>query len=76
MRRIVYLSTATRLMSDVELMDVLRVSRENNARDKVTGLLLYQGGNFIQLLEGDADAVAAVFLLSTVVTNALPISTA
>ena len=61
MRRIVYLSTATRLMSDVELMDVLRVSRENNARDGVTGLLLYQGGNFIQLLEGEADAVETVY---------------
>jgi hypothetical protein len=60
-RRIVYLSTATRLMSDVELMDVLRVSRENNTRDGVTGLLLYQGGNFIQLLEGEAAAVDAVY---------------
>ena len=36
MRRIVYLSTATRLMSDAELMEVLRVSRANNARDEVT----------------------------------------
>lgn len=60
MRRIVYLSTATRLMSDTELLEVLRVSRENNARDGVTGLLLYSGGNFIQLLEGDSDAVSAV----------------
>ncbi len=61
MRRIVYLSTATKLMSDAELMDVLRVSRGNNTRDEVTGLLLYQGGNFIQLLEGKADAVATVY---------------
>lgn len=61
MRRIVYLSTATRLLSDLELMDVLRVSRENNARDGVTGLLLYQGGNFIQLLEGEARDVDTVF---------------
>lgn len=61
MRRIVYLSTASRLMSDAELMDVLRVSRENNTRDEVTGLLLYQGGNFIQLLEGEAEAVATVY---------------
>ncbi len=61
MRRIVYLSTATRLLSDLELMDVLRVSRHNNERDGVTGLLLYQGGNFIQLLEGEAAAVATVY---------------
>jgi len=61
MRRIVYLSTATRLMSDADLMEVLRVSRVNNARDNVTGLLLYQGGNFIQLLEGESAAIDMVY---------------
>lgn len=61
MRRIVYLSTATALMSDDELMSILRQSRENNLRDQVTGLLLYSGGNFIQLLEGDAEAVGKVY---------------
>jgi hypothetical protein len=61
MRRIVYLSTATRLMSDADLMEVLRASRVNNARDEVTGVLLYQGGNFIQLLEGDSAAIDTVY---------------
>lgn len=61
MRRIVYLSTATHLMSDRELMEVLRVSRDNNARDGVTGVLVYQGGNFIQVLEGDTAAVDTVY---------------
>jgi len=61
MRRIVYLSTATRLMSDADLMEVLRVSRVNNARDGVTGMLLYQGGNFIQLLEGEPAAIDTVY---------------
>jgi hypothetical protein len=61
MRRIVYLSTATRLMSDADLLEVLRVSRVNNARDGVTGMLLYQGGNFIQLLEGEPAAIDTVY---------------
>ena len=61
MRRIVYLSTATRLMSDADLMEVLRVSRVNNVRDGVTGVLLYQGGNFIQLLEGESAAIDRVY---------------
>jgi hypothetical protein len=61
MRRIVYLSTATRLMSDADLMEVLRVSRANNERDDVTGLLLYQGGNFIQLLEGESTAIDTIY---------------
>jgi hypothetical protein len=61
MRRIIYLSTATDLMSDDGLMSILRQSRENNLRDQVTGLLLYSGGNFIQLLEGEAEAVGKVY---------------
>ena len=61
MRRIVYLSTATALMSNDELLSILCQSRENNLRDQVTGLLLYSGGNFIQLLEGEADAVGKVY---------------
>ena len=61
MRRIVYLSTASTLMSDNDLMALLRRSRENNLRVEVTGLLLYSGGNFIQLLEGESDAVGKVY---------------
>ena len=61
MRRIVYLSSATALMSNDELLSLLSQSRENNLRDQVTGLLLYSGGNFIQLLEGEAEAVGKVY---------------
>lgn len=61
MRRIVYLSSATRLMSDADLMELLRVSRVNNARDDVTGMLFYQGGNFIQLLEGESATIDTIY---------------
>ncbi len=54
---IVYVSSAVRLFDQQELVDVLKVSRRNNTRDGISGLLLYRGGNFMQLLEGDDDLV-------------------
>ncbi|MGM1018870.1 MAG: BLUF domain-containing protein [Actinomycetota bacterium] len=54
---IVYCSTATRPFSDEELADLLEQSRSNNDAQDVTGMLLYRGGEFIQILEGDKDAV-------------------
>lgn len=49
---LVYVSSAVRLFDDDELLALLRQSRARNARDGITGLLLYKDGNFIQLLEG------------------------
>ena len=61
MRRIVYLSSATRPMSDADLVELLRASRVNNARDDVTGVLLYQAGHFIQLLEGESVVIDSIY---------------
>jgi hypothetical protein len=38
---------------------ILAVSRRNNRRDQVTGLLYYDGRRFLQALEGPAAAVEA-----------------
>jgi hypothetical protein len=54
---VVYVSSAVALFQTADLVDVLEVSGRNNARDAITGLLLYKGGNFMQLLEGDDEAV-------------------
>lgn len=40
-------------MSDDALMDLLHQSRRNNERNRITGMLLYKGGHFIQVIEGD-----------------------
>jgi hypothetical protein len=61
LRRLIYVSTARRLMSDQELIALLRQARENNARFRLTGLLLYVSGNFIQMLEGEPIAVADLY---------------
>ena len=56
-----YTSAATRLLSVVELVELIEQVRAKNERLGVTGLLLYSGGNVIQTLEGTAHAVDAVF---------------
>jgi len=44
-----------------EVAEILAVSRANNARDGVTGALLYSEGCFAQVLEGDLDVVQRTF---------------
>ena len=57
---LVYVSSASRLLHDSELETILRVSRRNNLRDHITGMLLYKGGNIMQVLEGPEDKVLAL----------------
>ena len=56
---VAYVSSATHLMTEDELAAILDVSRERNARDGITGLLLYSDGDFIQVLEGPEAPVRA-----------------
>lgn len=48
-----YISKATEDFSDQELMKILEASRTNNPKDDITGMLLYAGGKFMQIIEGD-----------------------
>jgi hypothetical protein len=59
MFQLVYISSAVDPFSTAELLDLLAGCREDNARAGVTGMLLYKDGNFMQVLEGDEDAVRA-----------------
>jgi hypothetical protein len=58
---IAYLSTAARPPDADELEAILAVSRRNNARQGVTGLLCHHDGSFLQFLEGDEASVEAVY---------------
>lgn len=49
---VVYSSSATQPFSDAELADLLTASRRKNHSSHLTGLLLYRGGRFLQVLEG------------------------
>ena len=57
MHRIIYLSSGVKIFSDEEINDLLKISRENNQKNGITGLLLYSDGNFMQILEGEKEAV-------------------
>ena len=58
---LIYVSTATKLMSTQDLVALLHRARENNARLGITGLLLYKQGTFMQAIEGDEMAVRALY---------------
>lgn len=50
--RTIYISDARPGFSDADLNQVLAVSRRNNARSGLTGLLILNEGRFFQVLEG------------------------
>ena len=61
MYRIVYTSTARKMMTDRDLQKILRPARTNNAANLITGMLIYHDGCFMQVLEGEQAAVEACF---------------
>ena len=56
-----YASNASVSFSPGALVDLLAVSRRNNERARVTGMLLFRGGNFLQALEGPEESVRSTF---------------
>ena len=61
MIQLVYVSSAIKPFESDELVELLARAREKNTRLQITGLLLYKGGNFMQLLEGEEAPVRALF---------------
>lgn len=58
---LIYGSTASKPMSDEELVDLLKKSHEKNKRLEITGMLLYDDGNFVQVVEGPKEAVESLY---------------
>ena len=58
---LIYYSTASHEMEPDELLQLLQVCRDNNARMELTGMLLYGGGVCLQVLEGPQDVVQALY---------------
>ncbi len=58
---IVYISTAVKLPNHDELTALLQQCRDSNQKLGITGLLLYQQGTFMQMLEGDKEAVIELY---------------
>lgn len=57
MFQLTYISTAKPGIGDADVEEILHVSRANNARDGITGLLVHDGVRFLQALEGDRQRV-------------------
>ena len=67
MYHLIYVSQATRPMSEDDLAAILKKSRDYNTKDGISGLLIYKftpsenRANFMQLLEGPEDKVLSAF---------------
>lgn len=61
MHHIMYLSRAARPMSDEELARLLQQARRANAQRGVTGALVYGNGQFMQIIEGEEETLAALY---------------
>ncbi len=58
---VIYASRSTEHFHEHEIPDLLKQARLSNARHELTGMLLYIGGSFLQVLEGRPEMVEAVF---------------
>src|ERR1700760_158454 len=58
---LVYVSCACATFNQQALGELLRKSRDANAARDVTGILVHFGGNFMQALEGEKDAVLGLY---------------
>jgi hypothetical protein len=58
---LIYVSRSTESFHEHEIPDLLQQVRLANAKQQITGILLYIGGSFLQALEGPPDLVDAVF---------------
>jgi len=56
---VIYVSVADPLIGEQDIASLLVQARRNNQRDALTGALIFNGHNFMQLLEGPGDKVDA-----------------
>ena len=61
MYSLVCVSSATSPFSDEQLRALLEQSRRDNAASDISGMLLYKGGNFMQLLEGNESRLTSLY---------------
>lgn len=61
MQSLLYLSTATPLISTEDILDILKTARAFNKKNNITGLLLYHEGAFLQVIEGEKEVIHKLF---------------
>jgi hypothetical protein len=58
---LVFVSAATELCTDDELVSLLETCRANNIKRGITGLLLYYEGSFLEIIEGPQKTIEWLF---------------
>lgn len=61
MLQIIYFSTAIPEINISSVRNILECSRQHNHDNDVTGILFYDGRNFIQVIEGEDSTIEALF---------------
>ena len=61
MFKLAYVSVATRTLSSVDLQNILETAITSNRDADITGILLFNGTNFMQVLEGPQEEVEKIF---------------
>ena len=61
MYRLIYISTASDALTSADVDAIVDASIRNNAPRNITGVLIYNGLNFLQVLEGTRLNVEEVF---------------
>ena len=59
--QLIYASAATRDITAEDIKQILRSARRNNAWRRITGMLLYHDGAFLQVLEGPKPVVEMLY---------------
>ena len=59
--QLIYCSVASHIFSHEELSGLLRFARQKNAKEDITGMLLYAEGSFFQVLEGEEKKIRLLF---------------
>ncbi len=58
---LVYISRRTPTCTDYDVTQILQASTQQNKKRGVTGVLLYSKTQFIQILEGDNEAIVTLY---------------
>lgn len=58
---LVYISSANYMINEREIVSIVNAARINNEKAGITGILLYNNGNFMQLIEGKDDVIKKLY---------------
>lgn len=61
LKRINYISSFVKEMSETEIEDLARQAAKNNAENDISGVLMVKGGVFFQIIEGPEENIDRLF---------------